>query len=111
MSNEAKFVRGTKGSRKGGRGTVKNDARLSGLQSSNPVTGNADWGRARPEWVSAVVSAATLQGCIVSFQLSRDGGAHGLSLYLGGENVRLWFNGDADLDIELEKVFEYLQLL
>jgi hypothetical protein len=46
----------------------------------------------------------------VSFSLSKDGGAHGLSLYDygSGERVRLWFNGDADLDTELEKVWHKL---
>jgi hypothetical protein len=46
---------------------------------------------------------------IVSFKLSRDGGAHGLELYDNGDKASLWFNGDADLDAELEKVFEYLE--
>jgi hypothetical protein len=48
---------------------------------------------------------------IVSFSHSRDGGAHGLALYDQGERIQLWFNGDADLDTELEKVFEYLESL
>jgi hypothetical protein len=48
---------------------------------------------------------------IVSFSLSRDGGAHGLALYDQGSRTQLWFNGDADLDMELEKVFAFLETL
>lgn len=96
-----------KGKRK--RGSVNNSNRLAGLQPSPEIGGQADWGNARAEWIAAVVVAATLRGMIVSFKLSRDGGAHGLELYESGDKVALWFNGDADLDQELEKVFEYLE--
>jgi hypothetical protein len=98
---------GAKKSKK--RGSTDNSGRLAGLRPEATPQGNADWGAADPRWVAAVVAAATLRGCILSFSLSRDGGAHGLSLYTDGERVQLWFNGDADLDVELEKVFEYLE--
>lgn len=91
------------------RGSVNNARRLEGLQGRGQTQGNADWGTANTQWVAAVVVAATLRGMIVSFSLSRDQGAHGLALYDNGERVQLWFNGDADLDEELEKVFVYLE--
>lgn len=93
------------------RGSVDNAKRLAGLAGSKDTAGLADWGTATPAWVAAVVVAASLKGMIISFSLSRDGGAHGLALYDQGERVQLWFNGDADLDIELEKVFAYLETL
>jgi hypothetical protein len=96
---------------KNSRGSVKNSSRLEGLQSSRKVEGSADWGKADPRWLQAVTTAACLRGMIVSFSHSRDGGAHGLALYDQGERIQLWFNGDADLDTELEKVFEYLESL
>lgn len=92
-----------------GRGSVNNAGRLAGLQPSEKQQGSADWGTADPRWLAAVVAAATLRGMIISFKLSRDGGAHGLSLYDNGERADLWFNGDADLDLELEKVYVYLE--
>lgn len=46
-----------------------------------------------------------------SFMLSRDGGAYGLAIYDGSERVVLWFNGDADLEHELSKVYDYLDAL
>lgn len=92
-----------------GRGSVNNAGRLAGLQPREKQRGTADWGNADPRWLAAVTAAATLRGMIISFKLSRDGGAHGLSLYDNGERVDLWFNGDADLDVELEKVYYYLE--
>jgi hypothetical protein len=108
-AQDLKAIRKT--GKNGKRGSVNNANRLAGLQPEGPRTGAADWGSARPEWIAAVVAAATLRGLIVSFKLSRDGGAHGLELYDNGESVRLWFNGDADLDIELEKVFAFLETI
>lgn len=95
----------------GKRGSVNNASRLAGLQPIREAAGTATWEGAQPGWIAAVVIAATVRGYIISFQLSRDSGAHGLSLYGEGENVRLWFNGDADLDVELEKIFVYLQAM
>jgi len=86
------------------RGSVNNAGRLAVFAPSPAKQGEADWGKASPQWVADVVSKATLAGVVVSFSLSRDGGAYGLQLYMGGEKAQLWFNGDADLDVELEKV-------
>lgn len=91
------------------RGSVNNASRLAGLQHRAPGQGGADWGNANPQWLQAVITAATLRGLAVSFSLSRDGGAHGLLLLDGGERAQMWFNGDVDLDVELEKVHAYLE--
>lgn len=93
----------------GKRGSVNNAKRLAGLQQGGAVGGSADWSAADEKWLAAVVVLATRLGLIVSFQLSRDGGAHGLQLYGDGEKVQLWFNQDAQLDIELERVYVYLE--
>jgi len=93
------------------RGSVANASRLAGLTPNAGKGGTADWGTAKPDWLAGVISAATLAGCNITFSLSRDGGAHGLQLYSDGERVQIWFNGDADLDLELEKVYAYLETL
>jgi len=95
----------------GKRGSVNNAKRLAGLQRSTTATGDADWSGASKDWLAAVVLLATRLGFIVSFSLSRDRGAHGLQLYGDGERVQLWFNQEEDLDVELEKVFVYLESL
>ena len=100
---------GGKTTRRGKRGSTDNKSRLAGLQRSEVVRGTADWGNAGAEWLQAVITAATLRGLAISFSLSRDGGAHGLLLLDNGERVQLWFNGEADLDRELEQVFSYLE--
>lgn len=97
--------------KRGKRGSVNNGSRLEGLQSGSKEQGSADWGTADPRWIAAVTVAATLRGMIISFSLSRDGGAHGLAFYDRGERTQLWFNGDADLDAELERVFAFLETL
>jgi len=93
------------------RGSTDNGGRLAGLQSPAQAKGTAEWSGASAEYLLGVVALATSLGFIVSFSLSRDGGAHGFSLYGDGERVQLWFNGDADLDAELEKVYAYLDTL
>lgn len=88
------------------RGSVNNKGRLSELlgNRTNKKRG-ADWGGCRAEWIQAVIVAVTVSGGAVTFSLSRDGGAHGLTIMLDGERASLWFNGDAELDEELEAVF------
>jgi hypothetical protein len=57
------------------------------------------------------VVAITGLGGAVTFALSRDQGAYGLTLLLDSERQTLWFNGDADLDAELEGVLAVLESL
>lgn len=111
MGSEYERAQEKKREGKSKRGSVDNANRLAGLQGRGGTNGKADWGRARPEWIASVITAATLRGLAISFSLSRDGGAHGLFLLDGGDRAQLWFNQDADLDIELEKVYEYLSSL
>lgn len=93
-------------SSKSKRGSVNNKGRLSDLLGARQAKkARADWGECRPEWIAAVIIAVTHAGGAVTFSLSRDGGAHGLTIMLDGERASLWFNGDADLDAELEQVF------
>lgn len=103
---------GTSSNRKAERrGSVNNKSRLSGFGAQGAAKqGTADWGGADPRWLAAVVVASSKAGVEVAFALSRDGGAHSLKLYdfASGERVQLWFNGDANLDEELGKVFAQL---
>lgn len=93
-------------STKSKRGTVNNSGRLSALLGArNGAARKADWGGCDPRWIAAVIIAVTNAGGAVTFSVSRDGGAHGLTIMLDGERASLWFNGDADLDAELEQVF------
>lgn len=96
--------------KKGKRGSVNNKSRLSAFGKTAAV-GKADWGTANPQWIQAVVVAITLRGGAVTFGLSRDGGAHMLTLLLDGDRQTLWFNGDANLDVEMEEVFATLETL
>lgn len=94
------------------RGSTNNTSRLAAFgEARTQQQGNADWGTADPRWIAAVVVAATLARMEVSFAVTKDGGAHGMKLYdfASGERVQLWFNGDADLDRELEQVWQKLQ--
>lgn len=90
------------------RGSVKNASRLAGFKGQAPRGGKVDWGKARPDILTAVVAVACWQGIQVTFLTSRDGGAYGVTLYDSGERVQLWFNGDADIDAELAAVHDRL---
>lgn len=90
-----------------GRGSVKNKSRLEafGKQSGQ---GSADWGTCSPERLQVVVVEITGMGGAITLGLSRDEGAHMLTLLLDDGKTTLWFNGNSDLDEELQAVYETL---
>jgi len=90
------------------RGSVNNGRRLASLleRVSAGGVGKADWGNARAEWIQAVICVIGQVGGMASFGYSRDGNAYNLTILLDGERETLWFNGNADLDEELRKVYE-----
>lgn len=106
-SNEAEFARMRPGKKKAKRGSVRNAGRLEAFRKRGK-TGDADWGACDPAILQAVVMSITSMGGAVTFSLSRDQGAHGLTLLLDDERQPLWFNGDADLNAELREVLGVL---
>lgn len=99
--NDGRSQKGSGTSKK--RGSVNNARRLQAF-AERKGSGGADWGGCDPKWMQAVVLAITGLGGAITFGLSRDEGAHSLTLLLDGDRQTLWFNGDADLDDELEGV-------
>lgn len=89
--------------KKQSRGSANNARRLAAFGKSGQDT-VADWSSCDPKWLHAVVSKISGLGGAVTIGLSRDMGAHMLTLLLDTEKEVLWFNGDADLDDELKKV-------
>ena len=89
--------------KKRGRGSVNNMNRLETFNQAQSGAG-ADWGGCAAEKIQAVVVGITELGGAVTFGLSRDNGAHSLTLMLDGSRATLWFNGNADLDDELIKI-------
>ncbi len=85
------------------RGSVRNTARLEAFATGSGQ-GGASWGDCDSGLLQAVVDGITALGGAVTFGLSRDLGAHSLTLMLDGERQPLWYNGDADLDDELKAV-------
>lgn len=92
----------TKKSR-GSRGSTKNVDRLAAFASGTKA-GGGDWGGCDATRLQTVVIGITRLGGAVTFGLSRDKGAHSLTLLLDDSRQTLWFNGDADLDDELDTV-------
>jgi len=89
------------------RGSTRNTDRL-GAFSSGSGKSLADWGGCDPARLQAVLVGITGLGGAVTFGLSRDLGAHSLTLLLDGNRTTLWFNGKADLDEELDAVIAKL---
>lgn len=85
------------------RGSVNNDRRLNAFASGSAGSG-ADWGGCDATRLQSVVVKITELGGAITLGLSRDGGAHSLTLMLDGDRETLWFNGGADLDEELKSV-------
>lgn len=96
-----------KARKKRGRGSVNNAKRLDAFKARREGSG-ADWGGCSPDKIQGVVEAITNMGGAVTFGLSRDQGAHSLTLLLDGSRETLWFNGSADLDSELTSVLGLL---
>ena len=92
------------------RGSVNNAARLAAFKQRRP-TGSADWGNCDPRWVAGVVVGITGLGGAVTFGLSRDQGAYSVTLLLDGERETLWFNGDADLEAELDGILAVIETM
>lgn len=92
------------------RGSTNNRGRLAAFASKRE-SGTADWGGCDPGWIQAVVVGITRLGGAVTYSRSRDGGAYSVTLMLDGDKQTLWFNGDADLDHELELVYATLEAM
>lgn len=99
---------GVDNKKKGKRGSVNNGSRLAAFAKGSSG-GSADWGSCSSERLQDVVVRITSKGGAITFGLSRDQGAHSLTLLLDGEKQTLWFNGGADLDEELEAVSATLE--
>lgn len=98
------------GTGRGKRGTVNNAGRLQAFSESRGK-GDFDWGGCDPRWIADIVVAITSLGGALTIGRSRDGGAGSITLLLDGDRQTLWFNGDADLDAELEKVRAVLETM
>ncbi|MCB7130345.1 MAG: hypothetical protein J3T61_12500 [Candidatus Brocadiales bacterium] len=96
-----------KGKRKKSRGSTNNKRRLEAFRKRGK-DGGADWGACDPAILQTVVVAITELGGAITLSLSRDKGAHGLTLLLDDDRVPLWFNRDADLSAELHGVLAML---
>ena len=92
------------------RGSTDNNRRLDAF-SARGSAGSASWGDCDPKWLQIVVVGITALGGAITFGLSRDSGAHSLTLLLDDTRQTLWFNGDADLDDELKTVAGKLSAL
>lgn len=92
------------------RGSVDNAGRLGKL-FHNKHSGAVDWANAAPEALLAIVCAVTSRGGACSFGTSRDGGAYSITIMMGGERETLWFNGGADLNMEIEQAIYLIETL
>lgn len=92
------------------RGSTRNTDRLAAF-SARGGNGGANWGTCDPARLQAVVVGITALGGAITLGLSRDLGAHSLTLLLDGNRTTLWFNGNADLDSELDGVKATLEAI
>lgn len=90
------------------RGSVNNKGRLDDFGGGG-TKGSADWSACDCRKLLDVVVMVTELGGAVTIGMSRDQGAHSLTLMLDGDRRTLWFNGDADLDARLLEVIEKLR--
>lgn len=98
------------GTAKTTRGSTRNADRLRAFAGGDG-SGKANWGACDPTRIQAVLVGITAMGGAATFGLSRDLGAHSLTLLLDGNRKTLWFNGDADLDEELDGVAATLAVM
>lgn len=101
VRTDAKSKKG--GETKNARGSTRNTDRLAAFARGGG-NGSAGWHTCDPARLQAVVVAITELGGAITLGLSRDLGAHSLTLLLDGNRSTLWFNGGADLDEKLQEV-------
>jgi len=89
------------------RGSQNNKRRLDAFGKKGGL-GQADWGGCDPTRLAGVIISVTELGGACTFGLSRDQGAHMLTLLLDDSKETLWFNGEADLDEALMAIQETL---
>lgn len=106
----AKALKHDEAQRRRKRGSVNNTKRLDAFRKGVGAA-SADWGTCEPRKLLGVVEAITNLGGAVTFGLSRDQGAHSVTIMLDGERETLWFNGNADLDEALDQVTGLLESL
>ncbi len=92
------------------RGTTRNADRLAVFARGGGGSG-ADWGDCDPERIQWVITGITSKGGAVTFGLSRDRGAHFMTLLLDNGKQTLWYNGDANLDDELKAVVDHIEAM
>lgn len=92
-----------KAAKRSKRGSTNNKSRLDAFNQVNSARG-ADWGGCSPEKLQGIIMAITELGGAITIGLSRDKGAYSMTLLLDGGRTTLWFNGNADLDAELDDV-------
>lgn len=92
------------------RGSVNNMRRLDTFAKATPSSG-ADWGGCNAEKLQGVIMQITRLGGACTFGMSRDQGAHSLTLMLDGQRETLWFNAGAVLDDELDDVMGKLEAM
>lgn len=95
------------GKKRGKRGSVANASRLEAF-TGRRGKGSADWETCSAEQIKAVITSITAKGGAVTFGLSRDEGAHSLTLLLDDSRATMWYNGDAVLDDALQEVINTL---
>lgn len=69
------------------------------------TSSGGDWGTCDARWIKAVVVSISGMGGAVTFGLTRDMGAHSLTLMLNGNKKTLWFEPGDDLAGKLEEVY------
>ncbi len=87
------------------RGSVNNRSRLEAF-TNRTKKGSAEWGSCDAILIQEVITGITALGGAVTFGLSRNDGAHSLTLLLDDSRETMWFNGDATLDEELDAVLQ-----
>ncbi len=98
------------GKRQSSRGSVDNKSRLDAFTRGRSK-GSADWETCEAEQLKAVVTRITQMGGAVTFGLSRDEGAHMVTLLLDDSKATMWYNGDADLSESLQEVLNTLKAI
>lgn len=99
----------TQATKSGKRGSVDNAKRLAALNQPEKTTAGADWSTADPRWLAACVARICASGGGILLGYSRDQGAYRVIVYMGDDMAKLWWNGDCDLNHELESLFTWAE--
>lgn len=103
MSVVKEQLNGSKGKK---RGATNNASRLAGMGKAAAQRDRASWSEVNENVMLYLVYIVTSAGGAVRFGASRDGMVLSVGIYLDGDSVTLWLDGEGTQSEQLQRIYD-----